>query len=595
MKCELFNELNEAQKKAVMHTSGPSLILAGAGSGKTRVLIKKVVNLIKNDKVPQSSIILITFTNKAAGEMKERLYKEEVTIGFVGTFHSFCVRVLRRYGAVDGIGSNFVIYDRDDQENLIKKVLVDQDIDKRYTGNFFLGRISSAKDELISPEKYAEMFKDFIGRMVGPVYSAYQKRLEKNNAVDFDDLIYKTVMLFDKHPEILDKYHQQFKYILVDEFQDTNFAQYQLTRQLGKKENNVTIVGDFSQSIYSWRGAQIRNLEKFKENFENCETFYLKENYRSTQNILDFAYNVINQNHTHPILKVFTQKGRGELVEIEKLDNEEYEGLYVAGQIENLVQGGECKYQDFAVLYRINAQSRAVEESFLHMGIPYVLIGGTRFYERKEIKDLLSYMRLVMNPDDEISSDRAVKIGKRRFEQFEKVYELYKDKLEEADSVDILDAILLQTKYGDLYNGETEEDFSRLENIKELRVVATTHNKIGEFLEQVALVESEYSQNEKTLRQAQGKKGVHLMTLHQAKGLEFPFVFIIGLEEGILPHSRSVDDLYELEEERRLFYVGITRAMRKLFITYVGRRFAFGRSSYAQVSRFIDESRELEG
>ena len=402
-------------------------------------------------------------------------------------------------------------------------------------------------------------------------------------------------MVFDKHPRILCKYHQQFKYILVDEFQDTNFAQYQLTRQLGKKENNVTIVGDFSQSIYSWRGAQIRNLEKFKENFENCETFYLKENYRSTQNILDFAYNVINQNHTHPILKVFTQKGRGELVEIEKLDNEEYEGLYVAGQIENLVQGGECKYQDFAVLYRINAQSRAVEESFLHMGIPYVLIGGTRFYERKEIKDLLSYMRLVMNPDDEISSDRAVKIGKRRFEQFEKVYELYKDKLEEADSVDILDAILLQTKYGDLYNGETEEDFSRLENIKELRVVATTHNKIGEFLEQVALVESEYSQNEKTLRQAQGKKGVHLMTLHQAKGLEFPFVFIIGLEEGILPHSRSVDDLYELEEERRLFYVGITRAMRKLFITYVGRRFAFGRSSYAQVSRFIDESRELEG
>ncbi len=599
MESLLLNELNDQQKAAVTHVKGPSIILAGAGSGKTRVLTSKVQNLIHNHSVNPQSIMMVTFTNKAAAEMKQRVGEK---LGFIGTFHSFGVRVLRRYAPFAHLSPEFVIYDREDQEALIKEVIKELELDKKYTPAFFLSRISSAKDELISPAKYSEMFKDFLGKMVGPAYELYQKKLTRNNAVDFDDLIYKVVKLFSTNEDILARYQDQFRYILVDEFQDTNVSQYQLTKLLGNPpshlgtqasggQGNVTVVGDFSQSIYSWRGAQIRNLEKFKEDFENTQTFYLEQNYRSTQKILDFAYEVISQNQTHPILKVFTEQGAGEEVVIEELDNEEYEGLFIAAQVENLVTTGVYNYEDFAVLYRINAQSRAIEEAFLHMGIPYVLIGGTRFYERKEVKDVLSYVRLLVNQDDSVAVTRVEKIGKRRYESFRLLYEVLKEKLDSTPTLDVIDAIIEKTRYTELYNGEDADDLARLENIKELRSVAVNFPSVHEFLEQVALVESEYSQNEK--KQA-GKKGVHLMTLHQAKGLEFPFVFIVGLEEGILPHSRALDDLYELEEERRLFYVGITRARKKLFITHTRKRFFFGRRNYAQISRFLDDKIKVD-
>ncbi len=579
-----FTELNDQQRKAVEAVKGPSIILAGAGSGKTRVLTSKVKNLIQNHNVNPLNIMMVTFTNKAAAEMKERVGEK---LGFIGTFHSFGVRVLRRYAPYAQLDPEFIIYDRDDQESLIKEVLVELEIDKKYTPAFFLSRISSAKDELISPGKYQDMFKDFLGKMVGPTYELYQKKLERNNAVDFDDLIYKVVNLLKSNDAVLEHYQKQFQYILVDEFQDTNFAQYLLTKLLGRAEGNVTIVGDFSQSIYSWRGAQIKNLEKFKDDFEDSQTFYLEENYRSTQKILDFAYDIISQNETHPILKVFTQQGGGEEVVIEELENEEYEALYIAAQIENAVSQGNREYDSFAVLYRMNAQSRAIEEAFLHMGIPYVLIGGTRFYERKEVKDVLSYLRLLANEKDSVSKARVEKIGKRRFASFEMLYEVLRDKLSTTPTLEIIDAILERTRYTELYNGEQEDDLARLENIKELRSVALNFPLLHDFLEQIALVESEYSQNEKIRRD---KKGVHLMTLHQAKGLEFPFVFIVGLEEGILPHSRAVDDLYELEEERRLFYVGITRAREKLYITHARKRFMFGRRNYSQTSRFLNDT-----
>lgn len=579
-----FTELNDQQRKAVEAVKGPSIILAGAGSGKTRVLTSKVKNLIQNHGVNPQNIMMVTFTNKAAAEMKERVGEK---LGFIGTFHSFGVRVLRRYAPYAHLDPEFIIYDRDDQEALIKEVLIDLEIDKKYTPAFFLNRISSAKDELISPTKYQDIFKDFLGKMVGPTYALYQKKLERNNAVDFDDLIYKVVNLLKSNDAILNHYQKEFQYILVDEFQDTNFAQYLLTKLLGRAQGNVTIVGDFSQSIYSWRGAQIKNLEKFKTDFEDAQTFYLEENYRSTQKILDFAYDVISQNETHPILKVFTQQGSGEDVVIEELDNEEYEALYVASQIENIISRSDVDYSSCAVLYRINAQSRAIEEAFLHMGIPYVLIGGTRFYERKEVKDVLSYMRLLANEKDSVSQARVEKIGKRRYDSFKILCEVLREKLSLIPTLEIIDAILEKTRYLELYNGEQEDDVARLENIKELRSVALNFPSLHDFLEQVALVESEYSQNEKISHE---KKGVHLMTLHQAKGLEFPYVFIVGLEEGILPHSRAIDDLYELEEERRLFYVGITRARKKLHITHSRKRFMFGRRNYSQKSRFLDDT-----
>lgn len=582
MQTQKYSELNKQQKEAVVRSDGPSLILAGAGSGKTRVLVAKVLYLIEKCGVSPSAILMVTFTNKAAGEMKERIKRQ---LGFIGTFHSFCVRVLRAHGEHIGVPKEFIIYDDDDSQEIIKEILEQLSISKKHSPSFVKNKISQAKDQLISPSSYRKLFSDQFSQTIGQVYEQYQKKLEKNNAVDFDDLIYKTVELFLEKKEILAKYHELFYYILVDEFQDTNHAQYMLTKLLAQKHKNLTVVGDFSQSIYSWRGAEIKNLQKLEKDFSDLKTFYLEENYRSTQNILNFAYDVISKNQTHPILKLYTNNKSGYDVVVKQTENEQYEALFVSEQIKDLVSD-ESGYSTTAVLYRINAQSRIIEEAFLSLGIPYTLIGGTRFYERREIKDILSYLRLLINPEDEVSLKRIVKLGKRRFADFKDVYNKIREKSAISSTIELIDEVLQKTKYVQLYDEAKEEDYARLENIKELRSVAENFPQIHDFLEQVTLVESEYSESEKRFK---NKKGVHMMTFHQAKGLEFKNVFIVGAEEGILPHSRSIYDKMSLEEERRLFYVGITRAQEKLYITHTQRRFFFGRRTINQISRFLEE------
>lgn len=580
---KILESLNEQQKEAVFFIDGPSVILAGAGSGKTRVLVAKVINLIKNYRVNPQNILMITFTNKAAAEMKNRIglsYK----LGYIGTFHSFCAKILRIDGIFIDIKKNFLIYDEQDQLNLIKLVLKNINLNKKYTPSYFLNRISWAKNQLIEPEKYLEFFADYSAEDVNLVYEKYQKELEDNNALDFDDLINITIKLFRKNEKILEKYQDKYQYVLIDEFQDTNYSQYVLTKLLGNKYQNITVVGDFSQSIYSWRGAEIKNLDNFQKDFPKTKVFYLEKNYRSTQPILDFAYKVISKNMTHPILSLFTDKKTGEEVIFYEAASQEDEGIYISNIINNLKE--QYPLKEMAVLYRTNAQSRTIEEVFLHYGIPYVLIGGIRFYERKEIKDILSYLRLLVNPLDKVSKERIIKLGKARWEKFKKYYEKNKDNLDKKTTEKIIEEIFSATDYLKIYDVNNEENYSQLENIKELKSVALSFPSLSQFLEQVALVESEYFEGEKNLK---NKDGVRLMTLHQAKGLEFSVVFIVGVEEGILPHSRSLDDVYSLEEERRLFYVGITRAKERLYITYSRQRFIFGNRSYSAKSRFLEE------
>lgn len=588
MKEDLFKGLNPQQRLAVAFCSGSSVILAGAGSGKTRVLIQKVLHLLDEEHVAPESILMITFTNKAAGEMKKRIAKyRKGGLGFVGTFHSFCANVIRRDGVSINVPQDYVIYDEDDQAGLMKLILKEKDV-KKFTPSFVLNRISAAKNQLIPPDRYLRFFSDYSAPQVADVYDEYEKRLRKNHALDFDDLIMKTVQLFIKQPEILDEYQERYKYIFVDEFQDTNYAQYTLTRLLGEKQQKVTVVGDFSQSIYSWRGADIRNLEKFQEDFPGCKIFHLEQNYRSTQKILNFARDIIAENEGHPILDLFTENGDGEDVAVYEARNEEDEAFYVSSEIERLRQS--YPLEEMAVLYRTNAQSRAIEESFLHYGIPYILIGGTRFYERREVKDILSYIRLIQNPVDEMAKERIVKLGKRRWDLFKDHYEKIKQNASAKETREVMEEIFDVTGYLDLYQADDEEDYARLENIKELKAVAAQFPRIDEFLQQVALVESEYSQGEKRRRR---NEGVRLMTLHQAKGLEFKAVFIVGVEDGILPHVRALDDYFQMEEERRLFYVGITRAQNRLYITYAKRRFLYGRRGEGIKSRFLGGGEDI--
>jgi len=584
----LFESLNEAQKKAAFFVDASSLILAGAGSGKTRVLIAKVVYLIKEKKVSPSSIMMVTFTNKAALEMKERIEKElgaYVKLGYIGTFHSFGALVLRRFWKEANIAKNFLIYDEDEQLSLIKNILKKEKIEK-LTPSFFAYYISLAKNEMITPEVFLEKFSFYKKNLVAQVYYLYQKALEENNALDFDDLLLKTVFLFKKNPSVLDFYQKQLNYFLIDEFQDTNFLQYELIKSLAKKAKQVTAVGDFSQSIYSWRGAKMENLFRFQKDFSKVSLFYLEKNYRSTQKILDFAYQIISQNQSHPILKLYTDKDGGEEVEIFEAENEEEEAMFVAREILEIGKKPEFFGENIAVLYRINAQSRILEEVFLHFGIPYILIGGVRFYERKEIKDILAFLRLLLYPNDQLALERVKKLGKKRFSAFKNFYEKINSNLENYSTSEIIEEILKETDYLSLYQSESEEDFSRLENINELKTVASNFPNLIDFLDQVALVEAEYFEGEK---KEDGKNKVRLMTLHQAKGLEFDYVFIVGVEEGLLPHSRSFDNFESLEEERRLFYVGITRAKKKLYISFAKKRFIFGRRFYALKSRFLEK------
>lgn len=584
MQHDILKNLNQEQQKAVLQIEGPMVILAGAGSGKTRVITYKIIYLIKQGIDP-FNILAITFTNKAANAMKERIIKllGAKNMPFISTFHSLCARILRVEGGNIGLSARFSIYDEQDQIDAIKEAMTKLDIStKNYRPSSILTTISEAKNEIINDTGYSNYATSHYQKVVSQIYTVYQKILKENDALDFDDLILKTIYLFDKNPNILQKYQNRFHYILVDEYQDTNHAQYQLTKMLAWKSHNVCIVGDFSQSIYSWRGADFRNLEKFKEDFKNVKIFSLSQNYRSTQKILDAASSIISKNTTHPILSLWTENPQGDEVVIYEARNEQDEAEYIVRQISNL------EYANFAVLYRTNAQSRAIEEVFLHNGIPYILVGGMRFYERKEIKDVLSYLRLLTNAKDTVSYKRIAKLGKGRLQKFFKFQKSfnYANKV----TIDILDEVVRQTDYLSFYDENDEEDRQRLENIKELRSVAIEFPDIMQFLENVALVDQASLTDHPSATSEQAPQdAVTLMTLHAAKGLEFPVVFMVGMEEGLFPHSRSLMDRHELEEERRLCYVGVTRAKSKLHLIYARRRLLFGQKTANTVSRFILE------
>lgn len=589
----LLKDLNTKQQEAVMHTDGPMVILAGAGSGKTRVLTYKVLYLITEKHVTPEHILMVTFTNKAASEMKERVLTMSRERPTIATFHSLCAKILRIEGKHIGLSPQFVIYDTQDQTDAIKEAMKRLGISfKDYKPSSVLATISQAKNELISEEKYKEYARGTFQEVVAKTYNVYEKILRENDAVDFDDLILKTVMLLSENPLILEKYQNRFRYILVDEYQDTNHSQYQLTKMLSRKRQNICIVGDFSQSIYSWRGADYRNLSRFRQDFPKANVFSLSQNYRSSQNILDAASSVISHNTTHPVLQLWTDKGKGEDITIYETRNGYDEAEFILQQILQRKyyhnQNHTFSLKDIAVLYRTNAQSRVIEEVFLHQGVPYVLIGGTRFYERKEIKDLLSYLRLLENPKDSVSRARIEKLGKTRFQKF-LTYQQSFDRSLNLPTLEILDGVIRATDYLSMYNERDEEDKQRLENIKELRSVAIEFPSLSEFLENVALVEQEYMPDHPLETSGKKQDAITLMTLHAAKGLEFPVVFMVGMEEGLFPHSRSLMDRNELEEERRLCYVGMTRAKEKLYLTYARRRLYFGQRSSNILSRFLLE------
>jgi DNA helicase II / ATP-dependent DNA helicase PcrA len=597
MKDILLKDLNPEQQKAVLSTEGPMIILAGAGSGKTRVLTYKVLYLILEKKIRPESILMITFTNKAASEMKERIEKmftsQELIANsqklpggrpWVSTFHSMCAKILRVEGKHLGFSSRFTIYDSQDQLDAVKEAMRRLDISIRdFKPSSVLSTISGAKNELINASEYLNFARGHFQETVAKIYPLYQRVLKENDALDFDDLILYTIKLFQENEEILKKYQMRFEYVLVDEYQDTNRAQYILTKLLTGKWRNICVVGDFSQSIYSWRGADYRNLMRFKDDFPNTNTFSLSQNYRSTQKILDGASTVISKNKSHPVLKLWTENPEGEEIEIYEAESEQDEADYI---IKSLLANQVRDLRKIAVLYRTNAQSRVIEEAFLHHGIPYILIGGTRFYERKEIKDALSYLRVHSNPKDMVSYKRAEKLGKGRLKKFLEFQEQVKIK-KEMTTIDILDGVMKATGYLMLYDENIEEDRMRLENIKELRSVAINFPDLTDFLENVALVEQEYNSEKQT--DGGKKNAITLMTLHAAKGLEFPIIFMIGMEEGLFPHSRSLMNRDELEEERRLCYVGMTRAKEKLHLTYAKRRLFFGQRTANTVSRFVME------
>lgn len=603
---DILSHLNPTQQEAVTFEGGPLLILAGAGSGKTRALTHRAAWLIQAKGLPPENILLLTFTNKAAGEMKERITRlldnqrtRELEIQksnhpvlqssnhlpFAGTFHSFCAKILRVDGHHRGIPPGFLIYDEDDQIEAVKRVMKDLNI---ATNNFapasVLTTISQAKNELLSPLEYPQYARGYFQETVARIYLAYQKLLKDSGALDFDDLLGETVRLFQNHPPVLQQYQQRFQYILVDEWQDTNKAQYLLTRLLASAHGNLTVVGDASQSIYSWRGADFHNVILLQKDFPNLKTINLEQNYRSTQTILDAAFNVIQHNQSHPILKLWTKNPPGERIKIFQAGSETEEAQFIISNITQMTNS----LKDYVILYRTNSQSRVIEETFLHAGIPYILVGGVKFYARREVKDVLSYLRLLQNPQDLISLKRVEKLGKGRLNKF---LEFPKNlrALDKLSTLEILDKVLGETGYLELYNPEVEEDLRRLENIKELRSVATEFPHLTDFLENVALVQQEYLPDQPSAFGHTLNEAVTLMTLHAAKGLEFPVVFIIGMEEGLFPHSRSLLDPQELEEERRLCYVGITRAEQQLFLTYATRRLYFGQRTSNLVSRFITD------
>ncbi len=636
----IIDELNDKQKEAVLETEGPCLVIAGAGSGKTKVLTHKIAYLMQEKNVKPWNILAITFTNKAANEMKERvenLVGEVAKDMWIGTFHSICVRILRKYIDRMGFTSSFIIFDTTDQRTLVKQCLKQLNIDdKLFNDRAVISEISNAKNEMLEPDMYklrtnGEMRKETIAQ----VYSLYQKKLKENNAIDFDDIINYTIKILSENPDVLDYYSEKFKYVLVDEYQDTNKAQFTLISILAARHGNITVVGDNDQGIYSFRGADISNILNFEKDFPGTKIIKLEQNYRCTQNILDAANALIKNNETKYEKKLWTENGKGCMINIYRGTDEYDEANYIVENINRLRREEYMKYSDFAVLYRMNSQSRSIEDILRREDMPYKIVGGLKFYERKEIKDIIAYLRLIQNPSDNLSLVRIINepkrgIGKTSLDNVEQVaidsetsmYDVIKradefglnrvflnsrefiSQIEELrakkDNIKISDLIketLNKTGYTKaLEQEDTAEAESRLENLEEFLTVAIefeeeiAENSLEEFLEGITL-SSDIDGTDDT------EDSVTLMTLHSAKGLEFPCVFLVGMEEGIFPGYKSIGEPKELEEERRLCYVGITRAKQNLFVSCARQRTIFGSTSCNQVSRFVKEIPEelLEG
>ncbi|MDY6918313.1 MAG: UvrD-helicase domain-containing protein [Chloroflexota bacterium] len=629
---DVLDGLNAAQREAVEAIEGPVLILAGPGSGKTRVIAHRVAYLVKVWGISPYHILAVTFTNKAARELKERLYHllgtsvDDLT---VGTFHATCARILRRESAHAGLDSRFVIYDDDDQMNLVKRSLQELDLDpKRYPPRVVLSGISAAKSRLVTPEYYVK--HSYFDEVVQRVYEHYQALLADSKALDFDDLLMKTARLFQDHPDVLSRYQRRYYHVLIDEFQDTNIAQYVLARQLAGGYRNICVVGDPDQSIYSWRFADMRNIMSFEKDYPDARVVYLEQNYRSTKTILEVARNVISANSQRKEKELWTENDAGVPVTVGEAYNEEEEAQSVVSEVERLTANGDFTLADCAVMYRVNAQSRALEEAFIRYGVRYRLIGGTRFYERREVKDVIAYLRVVHNPFDSVSLLRIINtpprgIGSRTIQELSQwargqslpmyaglqkladegeqspfstratqvllgflntVNEMVRGS-ENLNILDLFDLVAERSGYRE-YVLSKDDGEDRWENVLELRSVASDYRHLEPeesllaFLEGVALVSDVDSYDEKG-------DAVTLITLHAAKGLEFPVVFIVGMEEGLLPHRRSFEYPEQMEEERRLCYVGITRAKQRLYLLHAFRRHLQGSSGPTLPSRFLTD------
>lgn len=588
MPTDILSNLNPEQTQAVIHPSGPALVLAGAGSGKTRVLTTRAAWLMQQGLATSEQILLVTFTNKAAGEMRERV--EKLTgqhLPWSGTFHSLCARILRIDGKHVGLPPGFTIYDTDDQLSLVKNIYKELDLStKEFNPKSVRAAISEAKNELITWQKYEETAYGRFAELAARVYKVYQHKLETMGAVDFDDLMLKVIQLFAENQFILNKYQNIFNHVLVDEYQDTNKAQYQLTRYFTDPQQNLFVVGDFSQSIYAWRGADYRNMLLLKTDFPDITEYRLERNYRSTQNILDAATHIIAQNTSHPILELWTDKKTSQPIQIFEAQDGREEANWVVQQIKNLQPTYQLK--DMAVLYRTNAQSREFEEALIKAHLPYRIVGGLKFYERKEIKDILAYLKYLVNPLDEVSLQRATSLGKRNFAKYLdwKTEVLSHFQIDELQPRPLIQEILANTNYQDHYDPKDPEDLSRLENIEELMRVAEQFTSVTDFLENIALIQNDYLPDQVARDE---HNTVTLMSLHAAKGLEFGAVFMVGMEEGLLPHARSYLDKNQLEEERRLCYVGITRAKDLLYLSYRRRQYSYSGVTNSLRSRFINE------
>ncbi len=583
-------KLNPAQKQAVLHQTGPAIVLAGAGSGKTRVLTTRAAWLIEKGQAQPHQILLVTFTNKAAGEMNQRVHRlTGAKLPFSGTFHGLCAKILRQHAPAVGLDRSYLIYDTSDQNSLLKQIIKKLEINtKKYKPRAIKAKISAAKNEMLSVQAYQQQASNDFQEIVARVYKLYQHDLIKQNAVDFDDLLLKVVELFKNNQQILTQYQEQLTHVLVDEYQDTNKAQYQLTKFFSQPQNNLYVVGDFSQSIYAWRGADYRNLFYLQQDYDQLAEYKLEQNYRSTQTIVSAATKLISQNTSHPILELWTNKTSSEKITILETDSSRQEASTVLHLIKNQLLP-TYQYQDMAILYRTNAQSRAFEEAFIKAGVPYKLIGGFKFYERKEIKDLLAYLRLMVNPLDSVSQERVLKIGKRRYQTFEAWQDsrsATSNQTSDNQPFTLLKGILKATNYLNKFDQKDPEDQARLENIQELLNTAAQFEDVNLFLENVSLVQDEQL---KDLPPDEQQNQVTMMSLHSAKGLEFPVVFIVGFEDGLLPHSRCLFDKEQLEEERRLCYVGITRAQEKLYLSFTNTRYLYGRSQATNPSRFLQQ------